>query len=395
MRLVGYYSVATHLGGGERSLLELIRGYGDSQSGAAFRPWVILPRAEGPLVEALEKLGVELDVLPIPESFFKLSRGGAPLSAFQLGLRSVPGMSIYLARLGRLLRARAPALLHTNALKCHALGAVVSPALRIPLLWHYRDILSEGATLWTLRVLRRASGAHVVANSRATAEAFAPGDSRVAVIHNGIDAETYRPAPNRELHERLGVSPKRPMIGILGVLARWKGQLEFLRMAAELRSRGVDACFAVIGGEIYDTVGDQGYGRALRDEAERLGLGGDVLFAGQLPDPARAINGLDVLVHASVRPEPFGRVLIEGMACEVPVVASAAGGVLEIARNGETALLFRPGDPAGMADAVERLLLEPELARRLARAGRAEFLARFTREEHFRRMQGLYGRILA
>jgi glycosyltransferase involved in cell wall biosynthesis len=181
---------------------------------------------------------------------------------------------------------------------------------------------------------------------------------------------------------------------MVGNLARWKGQLEFLDALALLRRDGLDFRAQVVGGAIYDTRADRGYERELREKVATLGLGGQVELTGFREDVAAVIRGLDIVVHASNRPEPFGRVIIEGMASGVPVVASAAGGVLEIVEDGRTALLFKPGSAVALAGALRTLLERPGLRRSLARAGREEFLARFTLAEHARRISALYRSIL-
>ena len=99
-------------------------------------------------------------------------------------------------------------------------------------------------------------------------------------------------------------------------------------------------------------------------------------------DISKVMNGFDVLIHASVRPEPFGRVILEAFACEIPVVAAAAGGVLELVRDGETGLLFKPGDVLAMADQVRKIFEVPGLAARLTANAKKLFMNNFTIETH-------------
>jgi glycosyltransferase involved in cell wall biosynthesis len=200
---------------------------------------------------------------------------------------------------------------------------------------------------------------------------------------------------NRIFNEKMAVSVNTPMIGILGVLTRWKGQLEFLKMAKELIRRGSDAMFVVIGGEIYDTGADRGYGLELKIEAERLGIVNRIYFTGFEADPARMINGLDVLVHASIKPEPFGRVILEAMACGVPVAASAAGGVLEFVKNDATGRLFSPGNTVEMADAVEVLTKNAVIRDALIKRARDQFLLKFTTAHHARAVARYYDGIIS
>lgn len=396
LRTVCFYSVATHLGGAERSLLDLVRAL-RARPELGYEPWVLAPKPEGPLVDALRSHGIGVEALPMPPAFLAMSRQ-APLESFQNGIVSIPGMALYLRGLGRKLAERAPALIHTTGVKCHALGAALGPVAGIPVLWHLRDIFKNGPTLWTLRALRRAagSGLTVVANSRATAEAFASADSSIRVIHNGLDPAVYFPDRNVGWHERLGIPDGTPVVGIVGVLARWKGQSQFLKMAERLVRQGASARFVIVGDEIYDTQGeDRGYGKVLREEAAALGISDRVLFSGFEHDVSRAINGLDVLVHASVRPEPFGRVILEAMACGVPVVASGAGGVLEFVENERTGLLFGPGNVGEMAAAVSRLIENPRLREQCAEAALSRFLARMTHETHCGAVVSVYDSIVS
>ena len=126
----------------------------------------------------------------------------------------------------------------------------------------------------------------------------------------------------------------------MGVLARWKGQLDFVRAAARLIAEGSQDHFVIVGDEIYDTSGESGFGAELRAQVKDLRLESKIHFTGFMADIPEVMNGLDILVHASTLPEPFGRVVIEGYACETPVIASRAGGILEIAEDGRSALLF-------------------------------------------------------
>jgi glycosyltransferase involved in cell wall biosynthesis len=103
---------------------------------------------------------------------------------------------------------------------------------------------------------------------------------------------------------------------------------------------------------------------------------------------------MDILAHTSTAPEPFGRVLIEGMAMARPVIASADGGVPEIVLHGETGLLVPPGDVAALAESMVSLLQDPERAAALGRAGRQRVEAHFTTEQYVRQVQEVYGVVL-
>ena len=137
-------------------------------------------------------------------------------------------------------------------------------------------------------------------------------------------------------------------------------------MSPDLPVRGY-----IVGGPIYQTDGSQWSALELHQEADRLGLAGKVGFTGFLEDTPAAMRALDVIVHASTQPEPFGMVIIEGMACGRAVIASQAGGAAELFVDGENALAHPPGDAAALARQIERLSRDEGLRSKLGSAGRA------------------------
>ena len=408
-RRICFYSIATHLGGAEKSLLDIVIGLEKSSQGRSqncYEPWLLLPKEDGPLIEELRARKIPFTVVPMPQTFLKLSRE-TPIKSLILVVLALPGLSLYFLKLIAALKSQNIRLFHTTGIKCHALSTLFGLVFRVPVLWHLRDILRPGLTHWALRVLRAIGQVHVIANSQATAEAFElsslkpvkslkPLKSRsIEIFYNGLDPLVYRSIPNSKYREHFKISAEVPVIGIMGVLARWKGQLEFLAMARVLISNGIDARFVLIGDQIYDTSGDRDFKEILIAKVKELGLETFVHFSGFEKDVPQVLNGLDILVHASNRPEPFGRVIVEAMACQVPVVASAAGGVLELIDDGKTGLLFKPGDVNSMAEAVKTLVKNPELRSALKKNGYENFLQRFTIEAHLSQLIQKYDRLLS
>ncbi len=386
MKKICYYCVATHLGGAEKSLLEFLRKL-PAHSSLSTR--VLLPQAHGPLVKELQDSGIAVDFLEMPPRFFSTSRSRPLLGAWQL-LSSLPALVRYVKSLRRYFAEQGIQVVHTTGIKCHLLAWPATAGLNISVVWHLRDILGRGLTRAAMRIAHRGCGRRVkvIANSRATALSFSRR-SLPEVIHNGISLENYGGSREANLATRI------PTVGIVGVLAKWKGQAEFLMMAHALKRRGVAARFLVVGGQIYDTVGDRGYVAELHSLVHDLGLADRVEFTGYQANIATVLQRLDVLVHASTRPEPFGRVLIEAQACGVPVVASAAGGVPEIVTAGETGLLFAPKDVLGMAAQVERLLEDANLRAKIIRNARARVQTDFAIDAHVKKIISVYEELKA
>jgi glycosyltransferase involved in cell wall biosynthesis len=155
--------------------------------------------------------------------------------------------------------------------------------------------------------------------------------------------------------------------GIVGRLAPWKGQDLFLRAFAGAFPDGPERAI-VVGGSLF---GEDDYVRELTGLAEMLGIAGRVEFRGFRADVWDELSHLDVLVHASTIPEPFGQVILEGMAAGVPVIAAGAGGPAEILEHGRTGILYEPNDGAALAGCMRRLQ-DPALRERLSAAAREE-----------------------
>lgn len=162
-------------------------------------------------------------------------------------------------------------------------------------------------------------------------------------------------------------------VGVFGRLAEWKGQDIALTALASVP----DAHLPLAGDALF---GERDDALALREQAAALGLVNRVHFLGFRTDVPRLMRSVDVVVHTAIAPEPFGRVIVEGMLARRPVIATRAGGVEEIVADGKTGVLVPPNDPVALASALSGLLADPDRARRMAEAGRADAEARFTVE---------------
>jgi len=180
------------------------------------------------------------------------------------------------------------------------------------------------------------------------------------VIHNAVDLETFAQAyAATSVRSEFGWTADERMVGIVGRLDWWKGHEYFLEAMAEV-ARQIPNLRGLIVGEPENTPLNREYFQKLQSLVKSLGLADRVIFTGFRSDVPRLLSALDVVVHASSLPEPFGRVVIEGMAAGKPVVATAAGGVLEIIEDGINGLLVPCKDSKAIANAVLELLSDRE-----------------------------------
>jgi glycosyltransferase involved in cell wall biosynthesis len=329
---------------------------------------------DGPLAAIARDLGVRVLVRPFPPALGRLGDSGRWAALIGLGKAAV-ATGRYARGLAGWLAQIQPDIIHTNGFKMHLLGAWTRPR-RSPLIWHVHDYVSPRRLMRRLLWPFRKACAVAVVNSKSVAQDLAqvlPG-LRIVPIYNAIDLRRFAPAGDRlDLDAKAGLAPAASgtvRVGLIATFARWKGHKVFLEALARLDS-SVPVRGYIIGGPIYQTDGSQWTALELHQEAERLGLAGKVGFTGFLEDIPAAMRSLDVIVHASTDAEPFGMVIIEGMACGRAVIASQAGGAAELFIDGENALAHPPGDSAALAGQIGRLSGDAELRRALGQAGRA------------------------
>jgi glycosyltransferase involved in cell wall biosynthesis len=389
MKIV-YLSPSGQFGGAETSLLDILA------SMRAARPdWSLhlLVSDEGPLVQRATALGVETRVIPFPRSLSTLGDAGAggpagrQQSLFALCARCFaagPEVVQYIRALRRYLRELSPDLIHTNGLKMHLLGIRSTPS-GVPVIWHIHDYISARPLMCQLLRLHSRRPAMAIANSASVASdvrATCSTRLRVETVYNGVDLERFSPTgPILDLDALAGLPPAAPgtvRVGMLSTLARWKGHAIFLR-ALSLLPQGLQVRGYVISGALYQTNGSQSSLVDLKKLVQKLDLSQRVGFTGYLERPAEAMRALDIVVHASTEPEPFGLVIAEGMACGRAVIASHAGGAAELITVERDALGHPPGDAELLASSIERLTMDADLRARLGRAARETALHRFDR----------------
>jgi glycosyltransferase involved in cell wall biosynthesis len=149
----------------------------------------------------------------------------------------------------------------------------------------------------------------------------------------------------------------------------------------------------VVGGAIYDTQKSQHTIEDLRTYARNLGLDGKIGFTGFVENVPAALRSLDIVVHASTEPEPFGLVIVEGMASGKAVISASAGGAAELVDDGLNALTHPPGDALTLAKRIDRLASDPELRSNLGQAARRWVESKFDRDDLASHLLPIYRQI--
>jgi len=219
---------------------------------------------------------------------------------------------------------------------------------------------------------------------------------KVAVVNNGFDLSEF-PQGNTgmrsDFRKTLGISEEDIVAGVVGRI-KWvrKGQEYVVRAIGILKTRGVKVWGLIVGTPFP---GNEDHLVRLQDLARELGVEDQLIFTGELADPRPAYAGMDIFVLPSAQPEPFGGVVMEAMAMELPVVATRLGGSVDQVADGESGFLVEPANAEDLADKLEVLAKDAGLRGRMGRAGRERIATKFTLDGMVAQIEKLYEECLS
>lgn len=345
------------MSGGEIALLDLVR------EGLANKVHVHVDKS-GPLSQCLQ------DLPGVSWSAARMDIGSR--AAEHLG--TVHRLQAIILRIETLLKMRKD---YANVLKQYSSPTVYANTLRsvlvlstLPLhgrrlIFHQRDQLTPAylgkVSALLSRLLIRVRVAHIIANSASTALSSPLSSARTSVIPSAVADSFYElpPAP----------SQATPKLIMLGRLSPWKGQLEFLRSLVVLRDELKNSNWQaeIVGGALF---GEFEYESKLKTFIKEHELDAWVSLRGHITGVESVLSTGHILVHASILPEPFGQVVVQGMAAARAVVAANSGGPLETIDHERTGLLVDPSQSLQLAKALDNLIRDRSLRAKLGAAAR-------------------------
>jgi glycosyltransferase involved in cell wall biosynthesis len=360
-----FVNQTARLGGGERVLYTVADGIGSSPTVFLFE--------DGPLRQLLQQAGVATRVASSPVALQPIRRDGGMLNALPAGpalLRIVRELTA---------TARQHDFVIANSQKAFVVAALAAWIADRPLIWWLHDILSDRhfgrVQIWLDVLLANHLAQRVMVPSRAVANAFiqAGGAAElVAVVPNGVRIPTLS-TDRTATRSALGLEPGFT-VGVFSRIAPWKGQHVVLNAIARLP----DVRCVIAGAPLF---GEDLYLRRLHDLVERWQIADRVRFLGHCDNVEAFMRAVDVVVHPSVDPEPFGLTLVEAMLQETPVVAADDGATREILRDGTLGALVAPGDADALVSALLRLREAPEPVADMCRLARRSAEVRFGADE--------------
>ncbi|OCX67986.1 hypothetical protein A6M27_15285 [Acidithiobacillus thiooxidans] len=361
------------LSGGELALLDIVTPYKDGSKVILFE--------DGPLRTELVKRQVKVETI-IPNGALNNIRRGS----------RIPMASITsLVRLARSVAQEAKNFdfIFANSQKAGLISVLAGQLASKPVVWYLHDILNSEhfgkAQLLAARYTAKKS-TQILVNSKSTKEALQVLTGRndnTHLIYNAFNTKPFVETPNSQENQREALGfDSRPLVGVFGRLSPWKGQDVFLRTLAMMPAvQGL-----IVGSPMF---GEDAYAQHLEQEIKTLGLENRVKLLGFRSDIPELMKTCDIIAHTSIAPEPFGRVIVEGMLSGRPVVASKSGGPNEIIENGVTGMLYTPGDSQALQSVLSEIINEPEQALLMAQRGRETALNRFSLDNMHKRLDDI------
>jgi glycosyltransferase involved in cell wall biosynthesis len=402
-----YLESAPSVGGSVISLYELLRGLDRTR----YEP-IVVTYSNHEYVEKFRALGVEVHAWDVYRAqdhrpaWIRPIRTSRPIQWLR---RSVwgskiyynAGFSLFLVRrvwplvqaLRQVIIQREINLVHTNTLIDHDRAGILAAKLtRCPCVCHIRDFDTPN---WFDRRLAKMADQLIYISEivqRRYIEAGVPCH-KGRVIYNGLDVEAFVSLLDREKGRRsFNLAPSDLAVGIVGRLEPWKGQEVFLKAMALLLEMVPNVKGIVVGDPPpYRPE----YRQVLQSLSDSLGLSDRIFFSAFRADVPVVMSALDVVVLASVSPEPFGRVLIEAMAAGKPVVATNSGAAPEIIEDGVHGFLIPPADAGAMARAIAYLLTHPDEAAAMGQRGRNRVQTQFHLKQYLEGVQAVYESLLS
>ena len=218
----------------------------------------------------------------------------------------------------------------------------------------------------------------------------------VITIYNGIDLDDFVKRIKKDaesVRNEFGVYDSAPLIGMVGNFREWKGQRIVVESLAIIKDKYPEAVCLLVGDVATTSAADIKYFQEIKKEIGIRNLDKNIIITGYRSDVPDLMNACDIIIHASVEPEPFGRVVIEAMLLKKPVIATRHGGPTEIIDDGVSGYLISPGDPGILAEKMDFLLQHPETGNKLGENAFCRVAEKFSMDKFSRSINALYANI--
>jgi glycosyltransferase involved in cell wall biosynthesis len=398
VRINIFYVAEFVTGGSVECLHSLITGLDKSR----FNPTVLFYHEPAPLIRARFQEAGAMVIILYPGTMEEESAGPTPKLGLQVRIRKlfgrhVEGIYASLKYLYVFLRYKLPIsralkrefsnrnidIVHlNNGLATDTPGILAAARCKLPVICHVRAFSTHTRLhLWAARYV-----AVFLCVSNAVRDHMVEAGvdaSQTVVCHDSVNQQRFRKTSvdRDSLLTEFGWSDANKVFGVIGRLDLWKGHPYFVE-AINIARRTDPDIRGLIVGDTTPSKKNRAYVEGLGEQIDALELQSSVAFSGYRTDIPEIIQCLDAVVCSSSKPEPFGLMVVESMAVGTPVIATKAGGPVDMISDGEDGFLVPLKDSAAIAEAMLRIAGDSRLAEEISAAGERTVAARFTVAHH-------------
>lgn len=341
-----------NLSGGQKVLSNIIMAF----SKKGYRGLLCLP-GKGEFSEMSQRYGVASVFFPL--GYYTITR-----KKFTDFLAYIFRLPVLICLLVLLIKKEKINIVYANGARTFIWATIACSIVGIPLVWHVHSIFDKGLARKMLVYFGRFKAVKkIFAVSKSAALPLRDVGSKMTVVYNGVE-RYFLDQDINILKKENNLDAKDFLVGVVGILEKWKNQEDLICAARLIKECGVkDIYYFVVGDSLYGWQERDGYKGALIKLVNEMGLKKEVIFTGFRRDVINVINSLDILVICSKDPDPCPLVSLEAASLAVPIIATKHGGVAEIFKDNEEALFYEPGDFKELAGKIISLFKDRDILR--------------------------------
>lgn len=356
--------------GGAERVQEMILQYIDHH---VFEPYCV-SLMDGAFVREARRKGLPIEVIPMRSKFDLLVA----------------------LRVARFIAREKIALIHTHTVRTNLVGRLAARIASVPVVTHVHSFpLHETENPFKNRfnhlvdrLTRSFSARYLCVSGSLKSQLASEGvpAERVEVVHNGVQLDRFCSGTDgSKARSELGLNPQAKLIAMIALFRHLKGTEVLIEALARVIPECPNTYCLLVGG--FER---EGYRRRVVGLSRRLGLEDRVIFLGFKDDISPILAAADIVVHPSLFGEGLPLAILEAMVTGRPIIATPVGGIPEVIRDGETGLLVPPGDSPALAEAITRLLRDPEWASKLGTVAQSLVKREYSGEAMVRKIERVY-----
>lgn len=372
-----YLTHTAKMGGAEKSLYNLIKNIDNK----IYEP-ILVCGEEGELADNIRKLGVRVEIIPLMKINTKYK------------IKGIVRLLITSIKLRSFIKKNNISIVHNNTYRARFFGTISGKISGVKIVTHVRDIMN-----WTSVEKKLINFENKIISISDAVQKHVVNQinnvniDKIVRIHNGVDVEEFNPRKLKSgvLREEYKIGVDKFLIGAVGRFEEWKKFDVFIEAAKILKDEYKDLVFFISGGAFDEK--QEIIKNDLLKLVERYDLNERVIFTGYRKNISEIMNDLDLFVLTSDN-EPFGRVLIEALSLNLPIVSTNNGGAPEIIKDNINGLLVPPNDSKQLAGAIEQMIINTTVANNMRINNRDYAIDNFSIQTHVKLVCKVYEELL-